>query len=63
MLNIIPAISFFLFVFSLIALLRLGFNFTRALFSNPPKPFEMSISETTIYGIFLSYIITYLIFI
>jgi hypothetical protein len=44
------------------ALLKLGFDFSRAIFSNPPKPFEMDKWETIIYGLFVSYIITYIIY-
>jgi hypothetical protein len=57
---IIPVLTF-LFLFSIMALIRLVFNFLRALLSTPPKPFELMVHEVAIYGIFLSYIITYLI--
>jgi len=44
------------------ALLRLSINFLRAIFSDTPKPFEMTILETVIYGLFISYVITYIIY-
>lgn len=60
MLFITPILTF-IFLFSIMALTRLIFNFLRALLSTPPKPFELTIYQITIYGIFLSYILTYLI--
>jgi len=51
----------FLFVFSVLALIRFMFNFLRALLSTPPKPIDIKLTETIFYGVFLSYIITYLI--
>jgi len=59
--NIIPIFGFIL-IFSIMALLRLGINFLRAIFSETPKPFEMTILETVIYGLFISYVITYIIY-
>ena len=61
MINTVDAILTFLFVFSTISLVRLGVNFLKALLSNPPKQFEFEKYETMMYGLFVSYIITYLI--
>jgi hypothetical protein len=52
----------FILVFAIIALLKLLMNFLRALLSDPPKPFELTERENVIYGLFISYIITYIIF-
>ena len=41
---------------------RLGFNFFRAIFSNPPKKFEMTKWEILYYEVLVSYLITYLIY-
>ena len=38
------------------------FDFVRAIFSDPPKPFELNKWGTLTYGLFVSYIITYLIY-
>jgi len=61
MINIVDTVLTFLFIFSTISLVRLGVNFLKALLSNPPKPFEFEKYETMMYGLFVSYIITYLI--
>jgi len=53
----------FLAVFSLVSVIRLIINFVSALISNPPKKLELSEGALTIYGLLLSYLITYLIFI
>jgi hypothetical protein len=60
--NIITPIFGFILIFSIMALLRLGINFLRVIFSETPKPFEMTKLETVIYGLFISYITTYIIF-
>jgi hypothetical protein len=62
MVNIISALLFFILTFSVLSLIRLGVTFMRALFSTPPKPFEMAKVETITYGLLLSYIITYFIY-
>ncbi len=61
MINIFEPILTFIFIFSVISLVRLCFNFFSALLSNPPKPFEFEKYEIIVYGLFVSYIITYLI--
>jgi len=60
MMFVTPILTF-LFVFSIMALIRLLVNFLRALLSTPPKKFELVESEIIIYGTLLSYIITYII--
>jgi len=61
--NLITYLSSFIAVFSTIAIIRLIVNFVSALLSNPPKKMEFSDRVLTIYGLFLSYIITFLIFV
>lgn len=60
--EILFKISTFLFVFSLLGIVKSLFNFSTAIFSNPPKKIEYTDKETILIGFFLSYIITYLIF-
>ena len=60
MLLVTPILTF-LFLYSIMALIRLGINFLRALLSNPPKLFKLTVTEVAVYGIFLSYVITFLI--
>jgi hypothetical protein len=62
MINDLAPLFGFTFIFSIMALIRLGITFLRAIFSNPPKQFEMGDKETIIYGLFMTYIITYLIY-
>jgi hypothetical protein len=62
MLNNLTPIFGFIFIFSIVALLKLTFDFVRAIFSDPPKPFELNKWGTLTYGLFVSYIITYLIY-
>jgi len=60
--NLIHPVTGFIFVFSILAIIRLGINFIRAFLSTPPKPFEISESNSIIYGLLLSYVISYLIY-
>jgi hypothetical protein len=53
----------FLLIFSIVSLVKLGFNFLSAFFSNPPKEFELTNTENLIYGLFVTYILTYIIYI
>lgn len=62
MYNIISPIIGFIFIFSIMALLKLGFDFFRAIYSNPPKPFEMTKLSTLMFGLIISYIITFIIY-
>jgi hypothetical protein len=59
--EILYKIITFGFIFSTLAIIKLVVEFLRAIYSNPPKKFEISNTATIIYGIFISYIITYLI--
>lgn len=52
----------FIGIFSAIVLVRLIINFVSALISTPPRKLEISERALTIYGLFLSYLITYLIY-
>lgn len=60
MLDINNLFLFFL-VFSTISVLRTGFIFVSALLQNPPKKMVFNNRALTFLGVFLSYIITYLI--
>jgi hypothetical protein len=60
--NMIQPIIGFIFVFSIIAVIRLCVNFIRAFLSTPPKPFEISEGKSIVYGLLLSYVISYLIY-
>jgi hypothetical protein len=51
-----------IFVFSIIGILKYTVSFLVATFSNPPKKIEFTDREITILGFFISYIITYIIF-
>jgi hypothetical protein len=53
----------FLFIFCIFGTINLAYEFLKSLFSTPPKPFEITITEKIVYWTFLSYILTYLIFI
>jgi len=55
-------LSCFIAVFSTIALVRLVINFVSALISNPPRKMEIGERALIIYGLFLSYLICYLIY-
>lgn len=54
-------IYLFVFVFSLISVFKIVFRFIVSLLQTEPKKFEISGRETIFFGLFLSYIITYLI--
>jgi hypothetical protein len=62
MLNLIGFYSTFIFVFSILATIRLIGGFFKSLLSNPPKPFEITTMELVVYGLFITYIITFLIY-
>ncbi len=57
----INTIYLFVFVFSLIAVFRVVFRFIVSLLQSEPKKFVLNGRETIFFGLFLSYIITYLI--
>ena len=60
--EILFQIKTFIFVFSLLGALKFLTNFLVATFSNPPKTIEYTDRQIVLIGSFLSYIITYLIF-
>jgi hypothetical protein len=60
--NWLNYLSLFFFVFSLLGTIKLIFNFLSSMLSTPPKPFEMTNLETITYGVFLSYLLTYIIY-
>jgi len=55
-------IKTFLFIFSLLGFFKYGVNFLTSTFSNPPKTIEYTDRQLIILASFVSYIITYLIF-
>jgi hypothetical protein len=61
--NTTSYIGLFIFIFSIMVIGRFVFKFFKSFLSTPPQPLELSIQETTINGLFLSYIITYLFYI
>ena len=57
----INTIYLFIFVFSIVVVLRTTFRFIISLLQEQPKKLEISGRETIFLGLFISYIITYLI--
>jgi len=57
----INTLLLFLFIFSILGLMEFIFKLLVSLFSNPPKPIELSTLNLIIYGAFISYVLTYLI--
>lgn len=51
----------FVFVFSILMVLKNVFGFLSALLSNPPKKFQVTSRETLYIGLSSSYIITFII--
>jgi hypothetical protein len=62
MLNQITPLFTLIFVFSILGVTKLIFSFIRNLTLTPPEPFEISKFDSVIYGLFFSYIITYLLY-
>jgi hypothetical protein len=62
MLNQIDFYTNFIFVFSILATIRLIVGFFKSFLSDPPKPFEITTLELTTHGLFVTYIITFLIY-
>lgn len=56
-------ITAFLFILSLIFIVKFLFNLAMSVFSNPPKKYEFDKYESIIYIFLISYILTFLIFI
>jgi hypothetical protein len=59
--NNITTIFLFLFIFSVLTVLRTVIKFLRALSQNPPQPLVLSDRELILLGIAVSYCLTYLI--
>ena len=57
----LDTIYLFVFVFSVIAVFRLAFRFLISLLQEQPNKMVLSGRETIFLGLFMSYIITYLI--
>jgi len=51
-----------IFIFSILGVLKYVTSFLIATFSNPPKKIENTNKEIVLIGFFISYIITYIIF-
>jgi|LauGreDrversion4_2_1035121.scaffolds.fasta_scaffold105334_5 hypothetical protein len=62
MLNQIEFYTTFIFIFSLLATIRLTVGFFKSFLSDPPKPFEITNIESITHGLFITYIITFLIY-
>jgi hypothetical protein len=57
----LQTIYLFIFIFSLLFNLRIGFKFIISIFQNPPVKINFNKYELIFIGLSLSYIITYLI--
>jgi bacteriorhodopsin len=57
----VDSIFLFFFVFSTLGVLRVSVMFVLSLFNDPPTQLTLSKIEIITFGIFLSYIITYLL--
>jgi hypothetical protein len=53
-------IFLFLFIFSLLGVIRVILMILVSLFRTPPTKVVLSIRETIFFGIFLSYVLTYI---
>jgi len=62
MLNQIEFYTTFIFIFSILATIRLTVGFFKSFLSDPPKPFEMTTTESVTHGLFITYILTFLIY-
>jgi hypothetical protein len=54
-------IFLFIFIFSLLGVLRVVIKTVVSLFRDPPTPVELTTRETIVFGLFLSYALTYII--
>jgi hypothetical protein len=54
-------IFLFVFIFSILGVFRVFFKLFVSLFGNPPKKLELSNKETILFGLFISYIITFIL--
>lgn len=59
--EILKYISTFLFVFSIMGIIRTAANFVSSLLSDPPKPLNLTNREVIINGLFFSYVVTFII--
>jgi len=60
MFNTLPLFTL-IFIFSILGVIRLVLSFIKNLSMTPPKPFELNKLDLIVYGLFVSYIITYII--
>jgi hypothetical protein len=59
--NNLDSLFLFVFILSILTVIRTVFRFLRALLQNPPAPLVLSSRELIFLGISISYVITYLI--
>lgn len=59
----LESLYLFIFVFSILNVLKISFVFITSLLQNPPKKMEMSSREILLFHLTLTYIVTYLILI
>jgi len=57
----VDTIYLFIFIFSIIAVIRVSFKFIFSLLQPQPTKLEISSRENFLIGLFITYIITYLI--
>jgi hypothetical protein len=62
MTNLLHYLFLFIFVFSILGLVRLLINFIKSVSSTPPVPFEQTTTELFLIGGFVAYIITFIIY-
>jgi hypothetical protein len=62
MTNLLHYLFLFIFVFSILGLVRLLINFIKSVSSTPPVPFEQTTTELFLNGGFVAYIITFIIY-
>jgi hypothetical protein len=60
MTNLLHYLFLFIFVFSILGLVRLLINFIKSVSSTPPVPFEQTTSDLFLNGGFVAYIITFI---
>mgnify|MGYP000453904436 FL=1 len=60
MTNLLHYLFLFIFVFSILGLVRLLINFIKSVSSTPPVPFEQTTTELFLNGGFVAYIITFI---
>jgi hypothetical protein len=60
MTNLLHYLFLFIFVFSILGLVRLLINFIKSVSSTPPVPFEQTTTDLFLNGGFVAYIITFI---